>query len=101
MASPSDAAARDPLEQHVDRRLQVDDQVGLRRVDGELRIHLLVERELLGVERQARKQAVLVEQVVGHAHGANRSAWRSARHLLRALEQEVELRRKAAARGLR
>ena len=77
--------------QHVDRRLQVDHEVRHRCVDGQARIHLLVEREFLVVQGQPREQAVLVEQVVGHAHGLEQVGLAQLLQLPRTLEQEVQL----------
>ena len=65
---------------------------GSRRVDREARIHLLVERELLLVERELREQPILVEQVVGDAHRVEQVVLADVLQLARALEQEEQLR---------
>ncbi len=77
--------------QHVHRRLQVDHEVRHRRVDGQARIHLLVERKFLVVQGQPREQAVLVEQVIGDAHGLEQVGLAQLLQLTRTLEQEVQL----------
>ena len=57
----ADAALGDARQQRLHRRLQVDHQVGLGRIHVQARGHLLVQRHLGGVERQAREQPVLLE----------------------------------------
>src|SRR6185437_14372138 len=78
--------------QHVDRRLQIDHQVRRRRVDRQLRVDLLVQRELFLVERELREQPVLVQQVVGDAHRLEQIVLTDIFELARALEQEEQLR---------
>ena len=83
---------RDAFEQHVDGRLQVDDQVGHRRVDREPLVDLLVQRELLVVEREPREQPVFLEHVVGDAHLLEQVGLAQVLQLPRPLEQEIQLR---------
>jgi hypothetical protein len=56
-----DTPFRDARQQSFDGRLQVDDEVGLRRIDGEPRGDLLVQIQLGRIEREPREQAVLLE----------------------------------------
>jgi hypothetical protein len=85
--------------QHLDGRLQVDDQVRHGRVDRQPFVDLLVQRVLLVVERDAREQAVLVEQEVGDAHGREQVGLLQRLHLPRALEQEDRAARETRSRA--
>jgi hypothetical protein len=89
----ADPATRDALHQHVDGRLQVDDEIGPGRIDRELGVHLFVERVLLVIERHTREQPILVEQVVGDAHRIEQVLLPELLELARALEEKEELRR--------
>ncbi len=97
--SKSTPAPPDALEQHVDGRLQVDHQIGLRRADVELGIQLLVERVFVVIERDAREQPVLLQQIVRNAYRREQVRLVERGELLRALQQEVQLRRQG--RGAR
>ena len=92
-----DAAARDALQQHIDRGLQVDDEIRFRRVNIKLRLHLLVERVLGFIERHAREQPVFFKQIIRHAHRRKQVLLRKRCELLRTLEEKSELRGKRAA----
>ena len=91
------AAPLDALLQRVDRRLQVDHQVGRRRLRGEVGVDLLVQLEFVVVQIQAREQHVLVDQEIRHRAGAEQVALRQVAQLARALEQEMQLRRQRVA----
>ena len=54
----------DAAQQHVGRRLQVDDEIGRRHVAREQVEEPLVDEQLVVVEVQVREDLVLVEQVV-------------------------------------
>ena len=58
------AAAVDAPQQHVGRRLQVDDEVGRRHVAREQLVQPLVDEQLVVVEVEVGEDLVLVEQVV-------------------------------------
>ena len=64
-----DSAPHDSLQQRVYGGLQVDDEVGYRRVHIELRADLFVQGHLLPVEVYFREQAILREVKVGNADG--------------------------------
>ena len=59
------AAAAQPAEQDVGRRLQVDDEVGRRHVARQQIVEPLIDEQLVVVEIEIREDLVLVEQVVG------------------------------------
>src|SRR6185437_145119 len=86
-----DTAPCDALHQHIDGSLQVQDEVRLGSRDIELRVHLLVECELRLIERDGRKQPILLEQVVRDAHGREEVLLVESGKLLRALKEEIEL----------
>ena len=88
-----DPPPRDALHQHIYRCLQVDHEVGLRRIDDEPRVDLFVQRILGILERDPGEQAVLLEQVIRHPHRREQVLLTQARQLLRVLEEEVQLRR--------
>ena len=88
----ANAAALDALEQHVDRRLQVDHEIRRRRVDCEPRVYLFVENELLVIEREPREQTILVEQVVRNAHCVEQIVLANVFELARPLKQKEQLR---------
>ncbi len=87
-----DAAPGDTLEQHIDRRLQIHHQIGLGGLDIELGIHLLVQSVLGIIERHAREQAILFQQVIRHAHTGEQILLLERGQLLGPLEQKVQLR---------
>ena len=91
-----DAAPGDALEQHVDRGLQVHDEIRLRRADVEPGVELLVEGELGVLECHSREQPVLLEQVVRHAQRREQVRLLERGELLGALQQEVQLCRQGA-----
>ncbi len=88
-----DAAAGDALEQYVYRCLQVHDQVGRRRTNVELDVELLVEGELVVIQRDAREQAILLQQVVRDSDRVEQVCLLQRLKLLGALQQKVQLRR--------
>ncbi len=88
-----DAALGDALAQRVQWRLQVDHQVGPRRVERQLRVDLLVEREFVGVQRHLREQPVLVDHEIGDPRGLEQVGLAKILYLARALQQEMQLRR--------
>src|SRR5215207_2353932 len=92
----ADAALGDSLEQYVHRRLQIDDEIGLGRFDRELCAHLIVERELFFIQRDAREQAILLEKIIRNAHGREEILLFERGELLRPLKQEIQLRREGS-----
>src|SRR5690606_7351876 len=82
----------DTLEEHIDRRLQIDHHVGHGRVDREPCIHLLVQGVLLVVEREPREQPILVDEVVRHSDRVEQVVLADVLQLPCALKQEEELR---------
>ena len=89
----ADAPPGNPLEQYIDRCLQIDHEIGNRRVDGESGIDLLVQPVLFVVQGQARKQPILVEQIVRDAHCVEEIVLTDVFELTRALEEKEQLRR--------
>src|SRR5690606_38197329 len=65
----SDAALRDALEQHGRRRLQIHDEVRLRRIKGELLRYLSVQRELARIEIELGEQRILLHEEICDADG--------------------------------
>src|SRR5690606_15562885 len=63
-----DAARRDAAYEHVRRRLKVDDEVGLRRIEIEGRGHLVIKLQLVRIEVELGEETVLVEQEIGDSH---------------------------------
>ena len=97
----SDAAPGDSFQQYLDRRLEVDHQIGGRRLNIEALIDLLIQLPLLRVQYQFREQPVLLHQVVGHLDRAEQVALAFLLKLTGALKQEKQLhRQRAAARVL-
>src|SRR6185312_3565274 len=92
----ADAAPRDPLEQHVDRRLQVNHEIRLRRLHVEPRVDLLVQGELRFIQSHPREQAVLLQQVVRHPNLCEEVLLLQGAELLAALKEEMKLRRQRA-----
>ena len=60
-------SSRQSLQQCIDRRLQVDDEVRNRRLDGEVLGNLVVEFQFVRIEVQLREQAISREQIIGYA----------------------------------
>ena len=87
----ADAALGDAVHQHIDRRLQIHHQVGLGRIHHHPLVDPLVERIFRIVERHAREQPILFEQIVRDAHRAEQILLPNLFELARALEQEEQL----------
>ena len=93
-----DAAPVHALDQRLDRRLQVDDEVGRRRLRLQVRVDLLVELVFVVGQVEPREQRVLVEQEIADGRAAEHVELADAAQLVDALEQERELRRQREAR---
>ena len=93
-----DAAFVHAIDQGGHRRLQIDDQIGRRRLRLQMRIHLVVERKLVVIEIEPCEQRVLVEQEVGNRRAAEHVELGQAADLVHPLEQKIELRRQREAR---
>ena len=93
-----DAAPVHALDQRLDRRLQVDDEIGRRRLRLQVRVDLLVERVLGVGQVEPREQRILVEQEIGDRRAPEHVELADAAQLVDALEQERELRRQRVAR---
>src|SRR5204863_8915181 len=81
-------AAAHALDQRRRLRLQVDDEIRRRGARSQRLVDLVIERELIARERQARKQRVLVEQEVGDDRPAEHVGLRERLDQPRALEKE-------------
>src|SRR5690606_19313217 len=95
------AASGDALDQRVGLRLQVDDQVGRRRLRAKALEDLLVQPQLVVVERQAGEQRVLVEQEVADHRLREQVLLRQVAQLVDPLEQEEQLGRQRVAPAVR
>src|SRR6266849_5858628 len=84
-------ALLDPREQHVQARLQVDDQVRLEDPRPEVLVDALVKGQLVRIEGDRGEDPVLGEQVVGDGHAAEQVLLEQVLLLLEAREQEEEL----------
>ena len=89
-------------QQHVGRRLQVDDEIGRRHVAREQIVEPLVDEQLVVVEIQIREDLVLVEQVVADRRLAEEVGLPQRRLLAVAVEQveELRLQRRAGTVGV-
>src|SRR5690606_30101496 len=87
------AAVLDAFQQNLQRRLQVDHQVGYRGVDGELGVDILVKPQLIRVEGRLGKQRVFFHQKVGDAHRAENVPLAQRLQLLDPLEKKKQLGR--------
>ena len=85
------AAPMHPLDQRGHRCLQIDHQVRRRRLRLEMRINLVVERELVLAQIEVRKQRVLVEQEIRYRSAPEKVELVQSPDLVDALEQEIEL----------
>src|SRR3569833_2459194 len=92
-----DAALLDALEQHPDRRLQIDHKIRLRRHHREVLINLLVQLQLIIIEGELREEAILLQQEVADQAAAEHIALPQMLQLLHALQQKRLLGRQ---RGL-
>ena len=92
-----DAAAPDALVERLGPRLQVDHQVRHRRLRPQAVEDLLVERELVVVQREPREQRVLVQKEVADQRLREQVALGEVAQLVDPLEQEEELRRQRVA----
>ena len=86
------ARLRTPAQQHVGRRLQVDDEIGRRDVARQQIVEPLIDEQLVVVEIQIREDLVLVEQVVADRDLAEEIGLPERRLLAVAVEQIEELR---------
>ena len=91
---------RSATEQHVGRRLQIDDEIGWRYVAGQQIVEPLVDEELVVVQVQIREDLVAVEEVVGDRELAEEVRLPQRRLLAMAIEQVKELRLKRGARTI-
>ena len=66
----ADAALGDAVDQHIDGRLQIHDEIRLGRVDDHTLVDALIQRILCIVERDACEQAVLIEEIIRDANRA-------------------------------
>ena len=66
----ADAALGDAVDQHIDGRLQIHDEIGLGRVHDHTLVDALIQRILRIVERDACEQAVLIQEIIGDANRA-------------------------------
>jgi hypothetical protein len=80
------------------RRLQPDHQVGLAKLRRYLLVHLRVQPKLVVAQIQARKDGVLLEQVVTHHGVGEHAGLRRSLSLLDPLKQERELGLESVAR---
>src|SRR3569832_1610850 len=87
----------DALEQHPDRRLQIDHKIRLRRHHREVLINLLVQLQLIIIEGELREEAILLQQEVADQAAAEHIALPQMLQLLHALQQKRQLGRQ---RGL-
>ena len=81
------------LDQRGHRRLQIDHEIRCRRLRLEVGVDLVVEREFVVAEIEAREQRVLVEEEVRHGRAPEKVELVQSPDLVDALEQEVELSR--------
>ena len=63
-------ALGDAIHQHVDRSLQIHDEIRFGRVHDHPFVDPFIQRIFRIIEGHARKQPILLQQVVRHAHGA-------------------------------
>ena len=96
----ADAAVPNAVEQHRNRCLQVDDQVGARALDIQTAVNLVVEAQFVGVQGGFREHAVLFDQEVGHQHGADQVVVGKPRNLSGAMQQKIQLGRQGVAAPL-
>src|SRR5690606_26298346 len=94
-----DAAGSDPFQQHARRRLEIDHEVRLRRLDLQRGRDLIVELELLRIEVQLREQAVLLDQEIGDPDRGEHVGLPDLLDLAGTLEQEEDLRRQRRLAG--
>src|SRR5215467_2037334 len=92
------AAAAHTLDQGAGLRLEIDHEVGTRRLRLERVEDLLVQVQLVPVEREAREQRVLLEQEIAHRDAAEQVELRQLAQLRDPLEEEEELSRQREPR---
>ena len=83
------ASAVHTAQQDVGRRLQIDDQIRRRHVVDEQIVQTLIDKELVVVEIQVRKDLVLVEQIIAD-RDLTEEIGLAKRHLLAMAIEEVE-----------
>ena len=88
------------LDQRVDGRLQIDDEIRRRRLRLQVRIDLFVEAVLGIGEIEPREQRILVEHEVRDGRAAEHVELADTGELVDALEQKRELRRQRVARDV-
>ena len=85
-------ALADPGQEHVEPRLQVDDEVRLHHPRAEMLVDALVEGQLVRVERDRGEDPVFGEEVVAHGGLREQVLLEQLLLLLEPVEQEEELR---------
>ena len=88
----ANAALGDAVHQHIDRRLQIDHQIGLGRIHDHAFVDPFVQRILGIIERHAREQPILLQQIIRDAHRAEQILLPDLLELARTLEKEEKLR---------
>ena len=88
----------DAIDERIDRRLQVYDEIGRGRLRFQMRVDLFIERVFVIGKIETRKERIFVEQKVGDRRPAKKIKLGKAPQLIGALEQERELRRQREAR---
>ncbi len=84
----ANAALCDAIDQHIDGRLQVHDQIRLGRIHDHAFVHTFIERIFGIVQRDARKQPILLQQVIRDTHGAEQVLLANLLQLAGALKQK-------------
>src|SRR5437879_2262602 len=86
-----------PLVQDLRLRLEVDDQIGFRRLRLERVVYLLIQMQLLPREREPREQRVLLEEEIADREAGEEIHLRELPQLSYPLEKEEQLRRQREA----
>src|SRR5712671_4738677 len=86
-----------PLVQDLRLRLEVDDQIGFRRLRLERVVYLLIQMQLLPREREPREQRILLEEEIADREPGEEIHLRELPQLAYPLEKEEQLRRQREA----
>src|SRR5690554_2617113 len=81
-------ALSNTITQHVQRRLQIDHQIGAGRIDGELVVNLLINIQLIIVQRDLREQLVFFDKKIRYSYWLKNIVLTKCLQLVGALKQK-------------